>query len=551
MSDTPYVKMHQRRGLSGYKWAGLALVLSGLVLLPIVAVAWLSLFPSEPIWGHLWSTSLPRYLRNTVILTLGVGVLTAIIGAGTAWLVTFYRFPGREWLQWALFLPLAIPAYVGAYALVDFLEYAGPVQTAIRSVMGYSNASEYWFPEIRSRWAAILVMSGALFPYVYLLARAAFREHSSRYFEVARALGTGPWARFWRVGLPLARPAIAVGTAIAMMETVADFGVVEYFAVQTLTTGIFSQWLEAGNAGGAAQIAMVILVFVVVLVGLERIARQKSRYHRAGQAANLIAPQSLPSGAGWLAAVACFLPFGFGFVLPASVMLGHALEARAAWVDPDLFRALWHTIAVGSAAAGLTVGSALLMIYGVRQARSLNLERLMPLTTVGYAAPGAVLGLGVLLPVAVFDNALADTILNMTGYDPGLLLTGTAAALVYAYCVRFFAIAQGAIEGAFGRISPNLPLAARTLGSSHSGVLRRVILPLIRGSAGTALLLVFVDCVKELPATLLLRPFNYNTLSTRVYEKASLEQLAQAAPAALMISAVGLLAVLLLARTNR
>mgnify|MGYP002623688685 FL=1 len=521
------------------------------MLVPIVSVVWIAFNPSENIWPHLIATTLPRYLANSVILAGSVGAIAAIVGTLCAWMVTMYRFPGSGWLQWLLLLPLAIPAYVGAYALVDFLEYAGPVQTALRELFGWQSAQDYWFPEIRSRWAAVVVMSTALFPYVFLLARAAFREQSGCSYEVARALGAGPVRRFGSVGLPLARPAIAAGTAIVMMETVSDFGVVDYFAVQTLTTGIFSVWLESGNAGGAAQIAVLVLVLIFVLVALEKSGRRKSRFHRLSRQQRPMQPIRLAGWRGWLATMLCATPFVAGFLLPGGVIMLHALDNPSYWVDPGLTRALLRTLATGGSAAVITGLAALFMVYGVRLSRQRLPRHLLPLTTIGYAAPGAVLGVGLLIPMAAADNAVADAVEALAGVDIGLLMTGSAFAIVYAYVVRFFAIAQGAADAAMGRVTPSLPMAARSLGRTAGGALREVYVPLIRGSVGTALLLVFVDCVKELPATLLLRPFNYNTLSTRVYEKASLEQIGQAAPAAILVILVGLMAVVLLARANR
>ncbi|SPJ23862.1 ABC transporter permease [Palleronia abyssalis] len=538
-----------RRGPGG--WSLGAAVIAALVLLPILTVVWLALNPSQDIWHHLISTTLPRYLSNSVILMTAVGALSAVVGTVTAWLVTMYRFPGVRWLEWALLMPLAIPAYVGAYALVDFLEYAGPVQTGLRQVFGWHSARDYAFPEIRSRWAAVLVISAALYPYVYLLARAAFRELSAQSFDVARALGAGHVARFWRVGLPLARPAIAAGTAVVMMETVNDFGVVEYFGVQTLTTGIFTVWLEQGNAGGAAQIACVILTLVFVLVMLEKLSRRRSRFYALSRSESRPGRTLIRGGWGWLAFVLCTIPFAAGFVLPVAVLSGHAVGAADRWADPDLARATLHTLVTGGAAAVLTVGGALFLVYGVRLSGRVLPRFLMPATLVGYAAPGAVLGLGLLLPLAWFDNRVADLWLAITGTDPGLILTGSAAAIVLAYTVRFFAIAQGATDAAMGRVSPSLPMAARALGRTAGGALSAIYLPMMRGSLATALLLVFVDCVKELPATLLLRPFNYNTLATRVYEQASLERIGDAAPAALLVTFVGLTAVAILARANR
>lgn len=521
-----------------------------MVMMPILAVVWFALTPTENIWPHLISTTLPRYLSNTLVLMLSVGTITAVVGTGTAWLVVMYRFPGRAVLQWALLMPLAVPAYVGAYALVDFLEYAGPVQTALRDAFGWTSPRDYWFPAIRTREAAIVVLSAALYPYVYLLARAAFREQSGAAFEVARALGAGAWGRFLRVGLPLARPAIAAAVAIVMMETVNDYGTVDYFAVQTLTTGIFSVWLQAGNLGGAAQLASTMLAVIVILVLAEKLSRRKIRFFGSARGARPVAPEPLAGWQAWTATMLCLFPVLMGFVLPLSVITSHALNADM-WLAPGLRRAALHTVTVGGIAAVLTVVGGVFMVYGVRMSRHRLPALLMPVTAIGYAAPGAVLGLGILVPLAAFDNRLADGIVAAGFSDPGLIFTGSAAALVLAYVVRFFAIAQGAADAALGRVSPSLPMAARSLGRTAGGTLRAVHLPLVRASLGSALLLVFVDIVKELPATLLLRPFNYETLATRVHAKAVLENLSEAAPAALMITLVGLAAVILLARANR
>ena len=532
-------------------WTLGAVVIAAVVLAPILSIFWLALTPTENIWPHLMATVLPRYLGTTLILMAGVAVLTAAMGTGSAWLVSQYRFPGRDWLAHALLFPLAIPAFVGAYALVDVLDYAGPVQSGLRAAFGWTSARDYWFPEIRSLPAAILVLSFALYPYVYLLARAAYREQSGRAYEVARALGCGPFSLFLRLGWPLARPAIAAGVALALMETVADYGTVLHFGVQTLTTGVFSTWLNGGNAGGAAQIAGVILFLILLLVGLERAGRGGARFHRLGRSAQSVEPQPIAGRKRWYATLLCLIPFAGGFLLPVSVMLVHSAEAPGGWLAPGLLDALKNTLIVGGLAALVTVGAAVFLVYALRMKGSAVARTLLPLTLIGYAAPGAVLALGLLLPLAALDHRLADGILALTGWDPGLMITGTAFALGLAYMVRFFGIAQGAVDAAFGRVSPSLAMAARSLGRSATGTLVSVYLPLIRGSVVTALLVVFVDCVKELPATLLLRPFNYNTLSTRVFELASLERLSEAAPAALLVMAVGLAAVAILARDQR
>ena len=532
-------------------WIVGAVIISLVVIAPLASVVWIAFHPTENIWPHLTKTVLPRYLGNTFILMAGVGVLTAVFGAAAAWLVAMYQFPGRRWLDYALLFPLAIPAYVGAYALVDFLDYAGPLQSAMRLAFGWRDARDYWFPEVRAHGPAIVVLASALYPYVYLLARAAFREQSSNSYEVARALGAGPWALFWRVGLPLARPAIAAGVALAMMETVADYGTVLHFGVQTLTTGVFSTWLSGSNAGGAAQIAGVILMLILLLLGFERIGRRNARFHGVSRGTRPITPLILRGLRAWGATFFCLVPFVAGFVLPVAVMLTHALKRPEVWFAPGLASALGNTVIVGGAAAVLTVLAAVFLVYGTRMMGRRVARLVLPVTALGYAAPGAVLALGFLIPLAALDHRVADGVLWLTGYDPGLILTGTSAAIVLAYFVRFFGIAQGALDAAFGRVSPSLPMAARSLGRNAGGALRDVYLPLMRGSVATAMLLVFVDCVKELPATLLLRPFNFNTLSTRVFELASLERLGEAAPAALLVMAVGLIAVAVLARANR
>jgi iron(III) transport system permease protein len=532
-------------------WSLASLLIAAGVLLPIIAILVLAFFPSDNIWSHLLATTLPRYLKTTLALMLCVGFGAACVGAGTAWLVTRYRFWGVRSFEWLLLMPLAIPAYVGAYALVDLLEYAGPVQNALRGVMGWKNAQDYWFFEIRSFGAASFVLTMGLYPYVYLLSRAAFREQSGAAEEVAQSLGSHAFLRFWKIGLPLARPAIAAGTAIVMMETINDFGAVDYFAVQTLTTGIFSVWLEGSNAGGAAQLATLGLCLIIILVLLEKNGRSKMRFFSLSAHHRPILRQKLCGRRAVFASVFCFLPVLFGFILPTLVLALHAVRKLEYWKDADLYTALWNTMFVGVIAAFFTVTAGLVMVYGVRLSQQKLPRLLLPLTTIGYAVPGAVLAVGILIPLAAFDNALADFIFALTGREIGLILTGSSFAVILAYFVRFFAIAQGAADTAMERVSPNLSQAARSLGRSKREILMQIFLPLIKGSLGSALVLVFVDCVKELPATMLLRPFNFSTLATRTHDQASLENLPQAAPAALLIILVGLLAVGLLARASR
>ena len=532
-------------------WTFGAIVIAAMVLLPLLSVVWIAFFPTENIWGHLIATTLPRYLKNSVILMLSVGVMAAAIGTGAAWLVAMTRFPGRHILEWGLLMPLAVPAYIGAYALVDFWEYAGPVQTFLRATFGWQNSRDYWFPEIRSIWAAAFVLSLSMYPYIYLLARAAFRGQSANMLEVARALGTGPWGVFLRVGLPLARPAIVAGMAIVMMETLNDFGTVDFFAVQTLTTGIFTTWLQGYNAGGAAQIACVILSLVLFLAVFEKISRRRRRFHNLSSRSVPISAVQLQGWRAISATIACMLPVAFGFLLPFGVIASHALDNPAFWVDDALWRAIFNTVMLAGSAAILTILAAVFLAYGARQSKGRLLRYLMPVTTIGYAAPGAVLAIGILFPLAAFDTAVADAFKTWFDLNIGLLLTGSTAALIFAYIVRFFAIGLGAVDSAFARVTPSMDMAARSLGRTLGQVLRAVHMPLIKGSALVAAMLIFVDGVKELPATLILRPFNFDTLATRVYNHASLENLGEAAPAAILVTLVGLLPVILLARSTK
>ena len=528
-----------------------ACIIAAIILIPIFAVIYLAFYPSENIWPHLIQTTLPRYLLNSLVLMMATGLLAGGMGVAAAWLVAMKEFPARKLLEWALLLPLSIPTYIGAYALVDFWEYAGPFQTLLREVFNLTSASDYWFPEPRSRGAAIFVFSFSLYPYVYLLARSAFREQSTSALETSRALGCGPWASFWKVGLPLARPAVVVGIAIVMMETLNDFGAVEFFAVQTLTTGIFTVWLEASNSGGAAQIATVLLAVVLILLMLERAGRKQSKFHQLSKHSRPPVREALSKHAAMAAVALCVSMIGIGFMMPFSIMMNHALENPGLWLKSDLWSATFTTVWVGATAAALTVLGGVILIYAVRLSPLKWLRFLLPITAIGYAAPGAVIGLGILIPMAAFDNQIADWIEAATGIDIGLLITGTATAVIFAYCVRFFAIAFGAVDGALGRITPSMSMASRSLGQSAGGTLKRIHYPLIRGSLLTAGLLIFVDSSKELPATLLLRPFGFDTLATHIYGYASLEDINGAAPGSIVVILVSLLAVVIVSKTSQ
>ena len=459
------------------------------------------------------------------------------------------RFPGRRIFEWALVLPLAMPAYVTAYVYTDLLEYAGPVQGALRATFGWQSPGDYGFPQIRSLGGAIAVMTLVLYPYVYLLARAAFLDQAAGLVEASRTLGRGPWRSFWTVSLPMARPALVIGVSLALMETLNDFGTVDFFAVPTFTAGIFDVWLNVGSASGAAQMASVLLLFVLVLVGLERTARRGRRFHDTTRRAAAGRPYR-PGPAGRAAAlVLCATPVLLGFLVPGEVLLGYAIDHYRATIEADYLRFTLHSLSLSAAAAALTVAVGSWMAYGGRITRSGLLLAGARFACLGYAVPGAVLAIGVILPTAWLDNTVDGLMRRYVGVSTGLLLSGTVFMVVMGYAVRFMALAYGTMEAGLDRITESMEGAARTLGQTPLGAFRRVHLPLLKGSFLTAALLVFVDCMKELPMTVILRPFNFETLATFVHQYASDELLEECALGALTIVAAGILPVVLLSRT--
>ena len=519
------------------------------VALPIGTALWLAFTANENVWPHLMATVLPGYIVTTLILLAGVAVGTIVIGVGTAWLVTMCAFPGRALLGWALMLPLAAPTYVVAYLYTGLLDYAGPVQRTIRSLFGFATMREYWFPDIRSVEGAIAMMALTLYPYVYLLARAAFIEQGPSAMEASRTLGCNPWQSFRRVALPMARPAIAVGAALAMMETLNDFGTVDYFAVRTLTAGVYNVWLKMQNVGGAAQISLVMLAFVITLLLLEHAARRRQRYHQGG-GRYLRGPRFvLPPGRAALAILACALPVLLGFVVPAGVLLAMAVENFSAAFNARFPEFAWNSLRLAVVAAVICLIMGTLVAYAQRLRPSRALHHLSRVASLGYAIPGAVIALGVLIPAGALDNGVDGLARAHLGTSTGLILSGTLAAVLFAYLVRFFALGFGAMESGLARVKPSMDMAARTLGRGPTATFFTVHLPIVKGSALTALLIVFVDVMKELPATLVLRPFNFETLATQVYQHAATEQLELSALGALTIVAVGLIPVVVLNRT--
>jgi iron(III) transport system permease protein len=536
-----------RRRVSPMWTVSVALAL-GVLALPILSIVALALAPKDNIWPHLVANVLPGTLWTTFKLLAGVAVLTSVIGTGAAWLVTMYRFPGRDMVSWMLLLPLAMPTYIGAMCYAELLEFSGPVQAALRAAGGWTTAREYWFPDIRSLPGAVAVISLVLYPYVYLTARASFLQQSACALEVARTLGRTPWGVFWEVALPLARPALAAGVTLVLMEALNDIGAVQHLGVRTLTVAVYDTWLQRSNLGGAAQIATVMLLGILGLLLLERRARGQGSYHNTTTRYRAIPFAKLRGVTGRLVLLACLLPVLLGFVLPVGLLIGTSWRHAGVIVDGAFWSAAWHSLLLAGIASVLAVAVGLVLAYARRVAANGFTRPAVRLAGFGYAVPGTVLAIGLLIPLAGFDNWLDGLLRRAFGVSSGLLLSGTVVALVLAYVIRFLAVALGALEEGLGRISPNLDAAARTLGDSTLSALLRVHVPMLRPAVGAAALLVFVDCMKELPATLLLRPFNFETLATQVYGFAALEQFEAAGFSALTIVLIGLAPVLLLHR---
>ncbi|WP_323378273.1 iron ABC transporter permease [Skermanella mucosa] len=526
-------------------WTVATLLIACLVALPVAVVVSRIFIPTDGVWSHLASTVLPYYLGNTVKLVLGVGAGTLVIGVGTAWLVTMCRFPGSRVLEWALLLPMAVPAYVMAYVYTDLLQFVGPVQTTLRELTGWTR-HDYWFPNVRSLGGAVAMLTLVLYPYVYLLSRAAFLEQSVCVLEVSRTLGRGPYRSFFGVALPLARPAIVAGLALVLMEVLADFGTVQYFAVDTFTTGIYRTWFAMGQPVAAAQLASVLMLFVLVLMLMERWSRGSAKFHHTTSRYRRLPSYRLRGPRGAAALAACALPLLLGFFVPAAALLDFTFEEGDALLGRMFWTLATNSIVLAALTSALAVTLAVVLAYGLRLRPSPVLKGAVRVASMGYAVPGSVIAIGVLIPFARLDNALDALMVEHFGISTGLLLSGTIAALVFAYLVRFLAVSFNTIEASLGKIRPNMDQASRVLGQTPSRTLVKVHAPLMLGSLLTAGLLVFVDVMKELPATLIVRPFNFDTLAVRTYQLAADERLAEASAPALAIVAVGILPVILL-----
>lgn len=539
----------RRMALTPAEWAAAAIVVAvaALVLAPLANLVAIAFTGDTEIWRHLAAYVLPAALRDTLMLLAGVAAVTAVVGTGTAWLVTAYRFPGRDALAWLLALPLALPTYIVAYIYVDMFDALGPVQNLLQAVTGAPPGA--WYPQMRSLGGAVFVFSLVLYPYVFLAARAMFQTQSACLMEVARTLGATPTMLARHVALPLARPALAVGLSLALMETLNDIGASEYLGVRTLTLSIFTTWLNRSSLAGAAQIACVMLLVVAALIWLERHGRRDKRFHLVLRRARTVAPIALTGRAALAASLACFVPVLLGFVLPLAYLVQETVaRGLLAGFDPDLVRHTLTTIGLAAAATAAALAIGLAAVVATRMLRRPFAHGALALAGLGYAVPGTVLALALLSPLIAIDEGLNWLTRGLLGASVGLVVAGSSAAIVIAYVIRFLTIAIGSAQAGLARISTHVDDAARTLGTGPGGVMRLIHVPLARPALGGAALLVFVDCLKELPATLLLRPLNVETLSTYIYQFATRGTFEEGALAALLIVAAGILPVIWMVR---
>lgn len=523
-------------------WAILPITL--LAMVPIFAVLHSLFFGDFEIWAQLWQTTLPDYLTNTGLLMVMVGSLSALIGISAAWFVTCYDFPWRKTLSWMLILPLAAPAYIVAYLYTDLLEYYGPIQSGLRVLFGWK-ANEYWFPNIRTLPGAAIMLSLVLYPYVYLLARAAFSSQSRGQWHAARSLGLGPNAAFWRVVLPAARPAIAGGLSLVLMETLADFGVADFFAIPTFSTGIFRNWLAHGDKAVAMKLASLMLLVVFILVLIESMSRRGNFATQGKTTAQSNRIKLSPVKSAFIL-LACSIPVLFGFLIPLFVLARYAFIYGDSQGGTEFIRYISNSFSVAAIVAFIAMVTAIFFAYAQRANTNKFFKLNIRIATLGYALPGALLAVGLLAPLGVLDQSISRFLRDNFGWSGGLVLTGTTAALIYALTIRFLTISFNSVSGGFGKIPNSLDHAARSLGAKPSNLIRRIHIPLLRSSIVGGSVLVFIDVMRELPATLILRPFNFETLATRVYWLANDERLREASTAALVIILMGAIPVLFL-----
>ena len=544
-AGTPKRRPYRSAGTGRPAWSALVVVVAAVVATPVIAVILDGL-------GSLGSTAPPRDLGNmvvtTLVLMLGVAAGSLLVGGGLAWLVTAYRFPLRNVFVWLLVLPLAVPAYILGFVFLSVFDVSGPVQSALRGLFG----AGVWVPEVRSLPGAVLVMTLSLYPYVYLLARTALMEHSAGTYDAARTLGAGRGRALRRVLLPLARPSLAAGMSLVMMETLTDFATVQYFNVQTVSVGVYLVWKGTFNFHAATQLAVLVLLFAVAVLAGERALRGRARYHRQGGRGQGLQPQRLDGGRGWAATAVCTAAVSTGFLIPVLQLLGWAIGGAAKnpgfLADPRFGQYILNTLLVAAVTAAACVVISVAVAHGVRLSGGRFVAGAAQVTTFGYAVPGAVVGIGVLISFAALDNALEAA--GVRG-GTGLLITGSVLGILYAYVIRFLAPAYQAVDASFTKIPSTITFSALSLGAAPRRILARVHVPLAKSGIAVALMLVAIDAVKELPIVLLLRPFGFTTASIWVYELARENFWEKASLPALVIVAAAILPVLVLVRHAR
>ncbi|MBA5762193.1 iron ABC transporter permease [Vibrio sp. 404] len=531
-----------------YFWKTSSGALTLLLVLPIFAIFFTAVGETNELFSHLLSTVMPTYTFNTVALAVGVMLLSLLFGIPSAWLMAMCRLPSEKILQWALVLPLAMPGYIVGYIFTDWFDFAGPIQIVLRDLMGWQ-AGDYWFPDIRTLGGAIVVLALVLYPYVYLLCRAAFMEQNVSLLQSARLLKCSPWESFYRISLPLVRPAIAVGLSLVAMETIGDFGTVSYFAVNTLTTAVYDTWLGYSSLTAAAKISAIMLVFVILLLSTERYSRRKQKLFQNHFSSREDFRYELHGWKKWLALVWCWGLVSVAFLFPLGQLLIYAYKYFAQSWTAEFQQYALNSLYVSLTAAVIAVAIALVVNFYQRLSAKRTAVAFMRLSSLGYAVPGTVLAIGVMVPVLFMDHLVNDIAKAMEWGRPGLIFSGSMFAIIFALVVRFSAVAIGSIESGLSKVSPSLDMASRTMGCNSNQMLRRVHLPLIRRGALIAALLVFIESMKELNASLLLRPFNFETLATYVYNFASDEHLELAAMPAVLLVLVGLVPLVLVNRS--
>jgi len=509
---------------------------------PIFAISWLASFPSDDIWKHLIETVLFRYTYTTIFLMIGVGIGTLLIGVSSAWLVTCCEFTGRKIFEWSLLLPMAIPAYIIAFIYTDLFEYSGSVQESIRLLFSWKSPSDYWFPEIRSLWGAIFMMTFVLYPYVYLLSRVSFSEQSSTIIDISRTLGRGPWDTFFRISIPLARPSLAIGVSLVLMEVLNDFGTVDFFAIETFTAGIYDVWMNMDSISGASQLSVVLLIFVLLLLFTEKWGRRKQNFTNNTKIKKPIRRYDLQGYKNHISFFVCITPIFFGFILPCLILIRDSFIFYDFGKNFEFLRIMSNSFLLSSLSAITATIIAIFLGYGQRIRKNRFIRGFIRFSSIGYAIPGSVLAVGVIISFGKIDEFL-NFIFGMTNE---ISLSSTLIVIIYAYSVRFLALSFGSIESSLSKVTPNMDFASRTLGMNPRNTLFKVHIPIIKKGVLASAILVFVDCMKELPMTLILRPFNFETLSTNVYQFASDELFEESALSALAIVLTGVIPVIIL-----